>query len=50
MPFSRGNTLTDEEAWDVASYIDSQDPRFKGSVGETRKQHHDSPMDMYDKR
>ncbi len=51
MPLSQGNTLTDEEAWDVASYIDSQerpqDPRFQGSVAETRKQHHDSPMDMY---
>jgi thiosulfate dehydrogenase len=51
MPLSQGNTLTDEEAWDVAAYIDSQerpqDPRFDGSVAETRKLHHDSPMDMY---
>jgi thiosulfate dehydrogenase len=51
MPLSQGNTLTDEEAWDVAAYIDSQerpqDPRFNGSVAETRKLHHDSPMDMY---
>jgi thiosulfate dehydrogenase len=51
MPFSQGNTLSDEDAWDVASYIDSQerpqDPRFSGSVGETRKLYHDSPMDMY---
>jgi thiosulfate dehydrogenase len=51
MPLSQGNTLTDEEAWDVAAYIDSQerpqDPRFNGSVTETRKLHHDSPMDMY---
>jgi thiosulfate dehydrogenase len=51
MPFSQGNTLTDEEAWDVASYMDSQerpqDPRFSGSIAETRKLHHDSPMDMY---
>jgi thiosulfate dehydrogenase len=51
MPFSQGNTLTDAEAWDVASYMDSQerpqDPRFSGSVAETRKLHHDSPMDMY---
>jgi thiosulfate dehydrogenase len=35
----------------VASYMDSQerpqDPRFSGSVAETRKLHHDSPMDMY---
>ena len=51
MPLSQGNTLTDEEAWDVAAYIDSQerpqDPRFNGSVAETRKLHHDSPMNMY---
>jgi thiosulfate dehydrogenase len=51
MPLSQGNSLTDAEAWDVASYMDSQerpqDPRFNGSVAETRKLHHDSPMDMY---
>jgi thiosulfate dehydrogenase len=51
MPFSQGNTLADQEAWDVATYLDSQerpqDPRFKDSVAETRKAHHDSPMDMY---
>jgi thiosulfate dehydrogenase len=51
MPFSQGNILTDAEAWDVASYMDGQerpqDPRFNGSVAETRKLHHDSPMDMY---
>jgi thiosulfate dehydrogenase len=51
MPFSQGNSLTDAEAWDVASYMDSQerpqDPRFNGSVAETRKRHHDSPMDLY---
>jgi thiosulfate dehydrogenase len=51
MPLSQGNTLTDEEAWDVAAYLDSQerpqDPRFNGSVAETRKLHHNSPMDMY---
>jgi len=51
MPFSQGNTLTDDEAWDAATYLDSQerpqDPRFSGSVAETRKAHHDSPFDMY---
>jgi len=53
MPLSQGNTLTDEDAWAVAAYLDSQerpqDPRFNGSVAETRKAHHDSPMDMYGK-
>jgi thiosulfate dehydrogenase len=51
MPLSQGGTLSDEEAWDVATYIDSQerpqDPRFTGSVAETRKAHHDSDLDMY---
>lgn len=51
MPLSQGYTLSDKEAWDVAAFVDSQerpqDPRFEGSVDETRKAHHDSPMDMY---
>jgi thiosulfate dehydrogenase len=51
MPLGMGNTLTDEEAWNVAAYIDTrerpQDPRFNGSVEETRKNHHDSPLDFY---
>jgi thiosulfate dehydrogenase len=51
MPLSQGNSLTDQESWDVATYLDSQerpqDPRFNGSVAETRKLHHNSPMDMY---
>ncbi len=51
MPLSQGNTLTDQEAWDVAAYLDSQerpqDPRFKGSVADTRQQYHNSPMDLY---
>lgn len=51
MPYSRANTLSDQEAWDVASYMDSQerpqDPRFTGSVAETRHSFHDSPSSMY---
>ncbi len=51
MPLGRGNTLTDQQAWDVAAFIDSrerpQDPRFAGSVAETRAKHHDSPFDLY---
>ena len=51
MPFSQGNTLTDQQAWDVASFMDSherpQDPRYAGSIAETRKKYHDSPNDMY---
>ncbi|MEH3116265.1 MAG: c-type cytochrome [Methylorubrum populi] len=51
MPLGQGNTLSDEEAWSVAAFIDSrerpQDPRFEGSVAETRKAHHDDPFDFY---
>lgn len=51
MPLSRGNTLAVQEAWDVALYMDSQerpqDPRFNGSVAETRSNFHDSPSSMY---
>jgi len=51
MPLGQGNSLSDQEAWDVASYIDSherpQDPRFTGSVAETRQLYHDEPDSMY---
>jgi thiosulfate dehydrogenase len=51
MPFSRGNTLSDQDAWDVAMYMDAherpQDPRFDGSVSETRRKYHDTPMSLY---
>ena len=51
MPLSQGNTLSDQDAWDVATFIDSherpQDPRFQDSVADTRKANHDSPFDMY---
>jgi thiosulfate dehydrogenase len=51
MPLTQGNTLSDADAWNVAAYIDSQerpqDPRFEGSVAETRKKYHDSKMSLY---
>ncbi len=51
MPFSQGATLSDQDAWDVAAFIDSherpQDPRFTGSLAETRMKYHDSAMSMY---
>ncbi|RDU99527.1 c-type cytochrome [Trinickia dinghuensis] len=51
MPLGLGGTLTDQQAWDVALFMDSherpQDPRFTGSVQETRKKYHDSPNSMY---
>ncbi|QNP50371.1 c-type cytochrome [Diaphorobacter aerolatus] len=51
MPLGLGNSLSDQEAWDVAAYIDSQDrpqdPRFTGNVADTRKKFHDSEFSMY---
>lgn len=51
MPLDLGGTLTVQQAWDVATYIDSQvrpqDPRFTGDVGETRKKYHNSKSSMY---
>lgn len=45
MPFGRGGSLSIQEAWDVAAFVNShprpQDPRFTGNVEETRKQFHD---------
>lgn len=51
MPLGQGETLSDQDAWDVAAYIDGQerpqDPRFTGSIRQTRNLHHDSPFDLY---
>jgi thiosulfate dehydrogenase len=53
MPLGQGGTLSDQDAWDVATFVDSherpQDPRFTGSVAETRAKYHDSPQSMYGK-
>jgi thiosulfate dehydrogenase len=44
MPFGTPNTLTDQQAWDVAAFMNDherqQDPRFKGDVAETKKEFH----------
>jgi thiosulfate dehydrogenase len=51
MPLSKGGTLSDQQAWDVATFIDSQprpqDPRFTGDIVETRKKYHDEADSMY---
>jgi len=51
MPFSQSGTLTEQEAWDVAAFVDSherpQDPRFTGSVAETRTKYHNGATWMY---
>jgi thiosulfate dehydrogenase len=51
MPLGKGGSLSEQEAWDVAYFMDAherpQDPRFKGSIAQTRKAHHDSPDSLY---
>jgi thiosulfate dehydrogenase len=51
MPLGLGGSLSDQEAWDIATYMDSQerpqDPRFVDSVAETRKRFHDEPTSKY---
>lgn len=51
MPFSRGDTLSAQEAWDVAYFMDAherpQDPRYTGDVATTRAKYHDTPMSLY---
>jgi len=44
MPLGKPNSLTDQEAWDVAAYINSeerpQDPRHEGDIDATAKRFH----------
>ena len=51
MPLGQGGSLTDQEAWDVAMFMDAherpQDPRFVKSVAETRTSFHDSENSLY---
>jgi thiosulfate dehydrogenase len=51
MPLGKGGTLSEQDAWDVAMFMNSherpQDPRFSGSVEATRKKYHDSDDSMY---
>jgi thiosulfate dehydrogenase len=45
--------LSDQEAWDVAAFLNSQerpqDPRFKGNLAETTKKFHGGKYDYYGK-
>ena len=51
MPLGQGNSLSDQQAWDLALFIDSherpQDPRYTGSVADTRRLYHDDEDSMY---
>lgn len=45
MPLGKPNSLSDQEAWDVAMFVNSrerpQDPRFEGDLAATKTTHHD---------
>lgn len=45
MPYGLGGTLSEQEAWDVALFMNSHDrpddPRFQGSLAQTRDEYHD---------
>ncbi len=51
MPLGKGDTLSDQDAWDVAYFMDAherpQDPRFNGSIPATRTAYHDTPDSLY---
>ena len=51
MPLGMGGSLTDQQAWDVSLYMNSherpQDPRYSGSVQNTRSTFHDTDESMY---
>ena len=51
MPQDAPGRLTDQQAWDVAAYIDGkprpQDPRWAGSPAETRRKFHNGPQSLY---
>lgn len=44
MPLGRGGSLSDQNAWDLAAFVNShprpQDPRFAGTVEQTQQQYH----------
>lgn len=54
MPLGLAGTLSDQDAWDVALFMDSherpQDPRYTGSVDGTRRSFHDTDDSMYGKQ
>jgi thiosulfate dehydrogenase len=51
MPYGQGGSLTPQQAWDVALFVDSQvrpqDPRFLGTVAATRAKFQNTPASMY---
>ena len=54
MPLGEGGSLSVQQVWDIAWYIDGQvrpqDPRFAGDLAATRKAHHDRAGVRYGSR
>lgn len=54
MPLGLANTLSDQDAWDVAGFMNSherpQDPRFQGDLTATAELFHANKFDYYGKR
>jgi len=54
MPLGLPDSLSDQEAWDVAAYMNSherpQDPRHEGDLKATTEQFHGGKFDFYGKR
>ena len=54
MPLGLGDSLTDQEAWDAAAYMNSQerpqDPRHQGDLAATTEQFHGGKFDYYGQR
>jgi thiosulfate dehydrogenase len=54
MPWGLSDALSDQQAWDVAMFMDSherpQDPRFTGNLAQTRARYHDSKWSLYGTR
>jgi len=54
MPLSQDHTLSDQQVWDVALFMDSherpQDPRYQGTVQATRRRFHAGADSMYGRR
>ncbi|WP_456298418.1 c-type cytochrome [Candidatus Nitrosacidococcus tergens] len=51
MPLGQENSLSDQQAWDVAFFINAherpQDPRYTGNLAETRAKYHNTPYSLY---
>jgi thiosulfate dehydrogenase len=54
MPLGLWDTLSDQEAWDVAAFMNAherpQDPRFEDDLAATTERFHASRFDYYGKR